>query len=293
MDTLLHLFCDVDDFCQCFLPAWKKGLLESGAGRRRRARSLCESEVMTILIAFHQSHYRNFKAFYQERVCRNWQREFPALVSYTRFVEFIPSVVVPLFAYLRHRCLGPCTGISFVDSTALAVCDNRRIRRHRVFAGSAQRGKTSMGWFYGFKLHFVVSDTGALLDIALTPGNVDDRKPVPQLAQRLFGKLFGDKGYLSAALQKLLRDTFGIELITKIKKGMKNLPMPLEDKLLLRKRAIVETIIDQIKNISQVEHTRHRSATGFLANLACALIAYSHQPKKPSLAIRTNALVIA
>lgn len=293
MDTLLHLFCDVDDFCQSFLPAWRASLLDSGLRHRQRQRRLSESEVMTILIAFHQSHYRNFKAFYQQHVCRHWRSEFPTPVSYSRFVEFIPSVVVPLFAYLRYRCLGCCTGVSFVDSTALAVCDNRRIHQHHVFCGSAKRGRNSMGWFYGFKLHFVVADTGELLDIALTCGNVDDRAPVPRLAKRLFGKLIGDKGYLSAALQKTLRDTLGIELITKIKKGMKSLPIALADKLLLRKRAIVETIIDQLKNISQIEHTRHRSANGFLVNLACALIAYCHQPKKPSLGLQRQALVIA
>ena len=185
-------------------------------------------------------------------------------------------------AYLRS-CLGACTGISFLDSTPLAVCNNHRIHHHKVFDGVARRGKSSTGWFFGFKLHLLFNDRGELLNLALTPGNVDDRKPVPRLVKRLFGKIFADKGYLSQPLFQQLLETFGLQLITKLKSNMKNRLLPVEDKLLLRKRAIVETIIDQLKNISQIEHTRHRSVTNFLVNLLCGLIAYCHQPKKPSL----------
>jgi hypothetical protein len=283
MDSLVELFCHVDDFCQAFTPVWEQHMLRSGVVQRRRDRRLSLSEIMTILIHFHQSHYRHFKAYYGEYVLPRLRWAFPGLVSYQRFVEFIPSTVVPLCVYLHRRCLGRCTGISFVDSTALRVCHNRRIAQHKVFAGLAERGKTSTGWFFGFKVHLVFSDRGDLLSMALTPGNVDDRQPLPRLVRRLFGKLFGDKGYISQPLFEQLLQTFGIQLITKLKKNMKNRLMPLADKLLLRKRAIAETIIDQLKNISQIEHSRHRSPMNFLANLLCGLIAYCHQPKKPSL----------
>jgi len=139
-----------------------------------------------------------------------------------------------------------------------------------------------MGWFYGFKLHLVVNDRGELLTFRLTPANVDDRQPLPRMARVLFGKLFGDKGYLSQALFTALFD-HGVELITHVRKNMKNRLMPLADKLLLRKRSIIETINDRLKNISQIEHTRHRSVPNFLVNLVAGLIAYCHQPKKPSL----------
>lgn len=282
MSSLLPLFCHVDDFCQQFLPTLQAHTIEPG--KRKRKRSLCQSEIMTILIAFHQSGYRNFKPFYTHQVCRYWQGEFPGLVSYQRFVEFMPSALVALFAYL-HCCLGRCNGVSFLDSTALKVCHNARIAQHKVFAGIAKRGKTSTGWFFGFKLHLVVSDTGALLNFTLTPANTDDRKPVPDLLGELFGKVFGDKGYLSKPLYDLLLEK-GVELITKVRKNMQPRPLPDADKILLRKRAIIETIIDQLKNISQVEHSRHRAPGGFLWNLAAGLIAYCHQPKKPSLHLR-------
>jgi len=294
MESLLELFIHVDDFCQAFLPNLQEHLLNNGTVKRRRARSLSVSEVMTILIHFHQSHYRNFKAYYNEHVLSHLRDEFPGLVSYTRFVDFMPSALVPLCAYFQHTCLGDCTGVSFIDSTSLDVCLNQRIAAHKVFAGLAGRGKTSTGWFFGFKLHLVINDRGELLNVLLTPGNVDDRKPVPRLVRKLFGKIFGDKGYISQPLYDLLNQTFGIQLITKLKSNTKNrLPMPLMDRILLRKRAIVESVIDQLKNISQIEHSRHRSVTSFLVNLLCGLIAYAHQPKKPSLGRDTLACLPA
>lgn len=283
MESLLELFCDVDDFCQIFVPVWQKQLLSAGSIQRQRERSLSISEIMTILIHFHQSHYRDFKAYYTDYVMERLAKEFPRLVSYTRFVEYIPSVLVPLCVYLRQACFGTCTGISFMDATSLAVCKNPRIHSHKVFAGLAARGKTSTGWFFGFKLHLIFNDRGELLNLILTPGNLDDRKPVPKLVRKLFGKLFADKGYISKKLCEELLRTFNIRLITGIRSNMKNVLMPLMDKLLLRKRAIVETIIDQLKNISQIEHSRHRSPINFLVNLLCGVIAYCQQPKKPSL----------
>jgi len=282
MDSLLELFVSVDDFCQVFLPFWEQQRLRDGSQKRRRAGQLSVSEMMTIIIYFHQSHYRNFKAYYVEHVCKHLRSEFPQLVSYERFVILMSSVLGPLSAYLKSL-YGGCHGISFLDSTALLVCDNHRIHNHKVFAGMAQRGKGSMGWFYGFKLHLVVNDSGELLACQITPGNVDDRQPVPALSRRLFGKLIADRGYVSQALFEQLLDTFGVQLITKLRKNMKNRLMPLMDKLLLRKRAIIESVVDQLKNISQIEHTRHRSPINCFVNIMAGLIAYCHQPKKPSL----------
>src|SRR4030065_2274144 len=177
MESLLELFVHVDDFCQSFLPIFEQHLLTSGITQRRRERSLSISEVMTILIHFHQSHYRNFKAYYCEHVQPHLRSEFPALVSYTRFVEFMPSALLPLCAYFQQTCLGDCTGVSFIDSTSLDVCLNQRIASHKVFAGLAQRGKTSTGWFFGFKLHLVFNDRGEILNLKLTPRNADYHKP--------------------------------------------------------------------------------------------------------------------
>ena len=288
--SLLELFCAVDDFMLGFAPHLKASQLATGK-QRERAGQLCPSEVMTILIHFHQSHYRTFKAYYTEHVQVHLSKEFPHLISYQRFIALIPSVLVALLAYLQS-CYGTCTGISFIDSTSLEVCDPKRISQHRVFATDARRGKSSMGWFYGFKLHLAVNDRGELLACCLTPGNVDDRVPVPQMVKHLRGKLIGDRGYISAPLTQLLFEQ-GLQLITRLRKNMKNQLMHLSDKLLLRKRAIIESIIDQLKNISQIEHTRHRSPVNFVVHLLAGLIAYSHQDKKPGLHLDTHPLLAA
>jgi hypothetical protein len=277
-----ELFCAVDDFCQFFQPLFEQRLLTSGARRRQRRPRLSLSEQMTIVIAFHASNYRDFKHYYL-MLLHLHRADFPGLVSYSRFVRLMPALAVPLCAYLR-TLYGENTGISFIDSTALAVCGNKRIARNRVFAGVARRGKTTMGWFFGFKLHLVINECGELLGVNLTPGNVDDRQPVPSLVRRLAGKLFGDKGYISAALFRELWE-HGLQLITSLRSNMKNALMPLMDKILLRKRSLIETVNDQLKNITQVEHTRHRSVLNFFVNLIAGLICYARQPKKPSLRI--------
>ncbi|MDG2991115.1 IS982 family transposase [Candidatus Synechococcus calcipolaris G9] len=292
MLSLEELFCYVDDFCQQFEPMWQQQLLGNGLAHRSRRRSLCLSEIMTILIGFHQSSYRNFKAYYTEKVHAHWCSAFPGLVSYGRFVEWIPSTLLPLCAYLRS-CFGHCTGISFLDATSLKVCHNRRIPQHKVFKNLAACGKTSVDWFFGFKLHLVINDKGELLNFTFTPGNTDDRTPVPQLLKHLFGKVFADKGYVSQKLAKQLMEATGIQLITKLRRNMKNRLLGLRDRLMLRKRAIIETVIDQLKNISQIEHSRHRSPINCLVNIVCGLIAYTHQPKKPSIAIDHHLLTVA
>lgn len=277
--SLLEIFCDVHDFMMVFDRWLKKHALTETPSPRGRKANLSMSEVMTILIYFHQSHYRDFKTFYLNYVCQHLRSEFPKLVSYSRFVDLIPGTLLPMCVYMSMRC-GQQTGIAFVDSTSISVCHNKRIRRHKTFAGLARRGKSTMGYF--FKLHLVVNDQGEILAFCLTPGHVDDRQPVPTLARELWGKLVGDKGYIS---QDLFEQLFaqGLHLITTARKNMKNRLMPVMDRVLARKRSLIETINDQLKNISQIAHTRHRSPCNFLVNFLAALIAYSWQPNKPSL----------
>lgn len=194
-----------------------------------------------------------------------------------------------LAIFLKTCCLGKCTGISYIDSTPLRSCHIKREKQHKVFKGIAQKGQCSLGWFYGFKLHIIINDRGEILDFIITPGNVDDRKPLNDmdLHKRIFGKLYGDKGYISKDLfERLFVD--GVHLITKIKKNMKNSLMLLQDKIALRKRALIETVNDELKNICQIEHTRHRSFENFTTNLLSGLIAYSFFDKKPSINLQED-----
>ena len=278
---LTALYVDVDDFWQGFRPDYQRQLLGSGRCRPNRQGRLSLSEIMTILVAFQASNYRTFKHFYLH-LLEHHRRDFPGLVSYGRFVRLMGRAALPLLAYLLDRCRGQVSGISFIDSTPLRVCGLKRKARHRVFAGLAALGKTSVGWFFGFKLHLVINDRGELLSFALTPGNADDRAPVDQLTRELGGKLFGDKGYVGRELFERLLGR-GLKLITPLRKNMQNKLMAWEEKVLLRKRSLIETVNDQLKNVEQVEHTRHRSPLHFVVHLMAGLIAYAKQPKKPAL----------
>jgi hypothetical protein len=277
---LTNLFCSIDDFWQTFIQEWNKHLLDSGRPKRGPDPELSTSEMMTIVILFHQSGYRTFKHFYQY-ITNHLKKEFPNLISYSRFVYLMKTIFVPLFAYLL-QLRGMVTGIAFIDSTSIAVCHNKRIQRNRVFRLLAKRGKTTSGWFYGFKLHLIINDKGEILAFQITSGNVSDVALTDVLSRGIFGKLFGDKGYISSEVGKTLLQR-GLELFTGIRANMKQKLISLSDKILLRRRSLIETVNDQLKNISQIEHTRHRSPANFLINLLGGIAAYCHQPKKPSL----------
>jgi hypothetical protein len=274
---LVSIFVSFDDFCKPF----EKEISDRQIGDKSDS-ALSISEIGTILIAFHLSDYRHFKHFYLEHVSKYLTNDFPFLVSYNRFVELIPSSLIYLICFLNRHCKGECTGISFIDSTSLKVCHNKRIPSNKVFQGLAARGKTSVDWFFGFKLHLIINDRGEILACQFTPGNVDDRVPVKNMAKQLTGYLFGDKGYIKQELFEELYEQ-GLKLITKIKKNMKNSLIPMVEKVMLRKRAIIESVNDFLKNICQIEHSRHRSPVNAFVNMISGLIAYSFLPKKPSL----------
>ena len=278
---IVALFCDLDDCYQAFAPIWQKHLLAAPGRPRRRPRRLSTSEILTRVIAFHHSDYRTFTHFYLKEVCRHRRAEFPNLVSYQRLIERLPAVPAPLTAYLRTR-LGRTRGIAFLDSLPWPVRHHRRIHNHQVLAGSAQRGKSSRGWFYGFKPHFVVDDEGAPPAVRFTPGHVDDRLPVPDLAEALWGKLFGDRGYLGQELFECLPPT-GLQLITKLKRNRKNKLPPLRDKLLLRKRALLESVGEPRKHVCRIAPARHRSVCHAFLHATAALAAYTGHEHKPSL----------
>lgn len=287
-DKIIEIFVTVDDFCLEINQQLIHLQLDSGRKKtRNRKACLCDSETITLLIAFHFGHFTNFKHFYLEYAKTQLADCFPHLPSYNRFIELQQRIAVPFMLFLRLKCMGKCSGISFIDSTHIKVCHNRRIHNHKVFKSVAERGQCSIGWFFGFKLHLIINDKGEILSFYLTKGNVDDRniKALTKMTEELFGKLFGDKGYISQTLADLLWGN-GIQMIAKPRKNMKNVNLAQEDKILLRKRAIIECVNDELKNICKLQHTRHRSVNNFLINTMGVIAAYSFFPKKPSLNIK-------
>ena len=278
---IITLFCELDDFFLAYDQYQAQHQLPEtlGTGNTRgRPRNLHPSEVMTILVHF---HHKNFKTYYQDYVCCELRWTFPNLVSYSRFVQLSQEVLVLLSIFLNTR-FGECSGISFIDSTPLVVCHNRRISTHRVFTGYAGRSKTSMGWCFGFKLHLVINDQGEPLAALVTAGNVDDRKPVPQFCQELYGKVYADKGYIKKDLWETLQED-GVTLIYKVRKNMKPEPLSDVDAALLKKRMLIESVYKELKSQTEIQHTRHRSCANFQVNTVAVLIAYTCLNKKPSL----------
>lgn len=224
------------------------------------------SEIITLLIYFHQIRYWHFKAFYTFYVQGCLSREFPNLPSYHRFIELVPRAIYPMMIFL-NQLLGKCQGVSIIDSTKLSICHNKRISQHKVFKHLAKRGKSSTGWFFGFKLHVVINQLGEITAFKLTTGDVHDTKVVTELlSNKHHGIVVGDKGYLSQKLNETLADK-GIKLITKVRKNMKQPNHSSYEKRLLKQRSLIETVFDQLKNLFQIEHSRHRSISGFLSNL--------------------------
>lgn len=285
-DKFIEIYCIADDFCKEFDQEIQKHQLPSTSEHRKRNRPsrLSDSEMITILIGFHFGTFRNFKHYYLFYVRSHLKADFPGLLSYNRFIELESRLFVPFALFLKLVCFGECTGITYVDSTKVSVCHNKRIKNNKVFKGLAEVGKSTMGWYFGFKLHLICNEKGELLNFCLTKANIDDRNQGvwESLSKDLFGKLYGDKGYISATLfESLFCD--GVHLVTGIRSNMKNKLMSFRDKVLLRKRSVIETINDELKNICHLEHSRHRGTANFLINILATLAAYSFFPKKPAI----------
>ncbi len=233
------------------------------------------SVMATIAIMYSLSPCKNFKFYYLTWVK---EEEFGKKISYQRFIALMPRTLL-ILTYLINSLFGEKTGKYFIDSTAIAVCHIRRNRSNKVFKGIAYLGKTTKGWFYGIKLHLIINNKGEIMNITLTKGNTSDLSVVKQLIKGLVGKLYGDKGYISS---KLFKECFskGMQIITGIKKNMKNKLMSPYDKLMLRKRALIETTFDYLKNKFNLEHIRHRSPLNFLVHIISTLISFILRPSK-------------
>ncbi len=284
--NIVEIYCIAHDFCKEFKKMMpERQLTEKELVKHRNKPSkLSDAEVITILTLFHLGGYRCLKHFYINYINVHMKTYFPSLVSYNRFVELQSKVILQMVAMLQLVRSGEVTGIAFIDSTPIQVCKSKRISNNKVFKGIAKVGKSTIGFFYGFKLHIIINDKGEIINFMLTAANVDDRQPLKNenFIKKIVGKLFADKGYISQALfETLFLD--GIQLITGLKNNMKNQLMSLSDKITLRKRSVIETVNDELKNMCQIEHSRHRSINNFISNLISGILAYSFFPKKPSI----------
>jgi hypothetical protein len=277
--NIIAIFFCIDEFCKTY-EEWEKHRLIDTGRKRYRSCEMSLSEMLTIMVIFHVSPCKVFKYFYAHYLSCAHKQDFPNLISYNRFVQLMPRLFVP-FCILLQSLFGEETGIYIADPTALPVCHNKRINRNRVFKGMAERGKTTMGWFYGLKLHMVLNHKGSIMAVKITPGNVDERTVLDEMTRHLKGNLFADKGFISRDLFKDLYQR-GLKLITGIRSNMKNYLMDLGEKILLRKRFLVETVFGILKVHMNLSHTRHRSPTNCCVNILSCLVAYQLKQDKPS-----------
>jgi hypothetical protein len=273
LDRIVEVFCEVDDFCQAFLPQWEASLLGPGGPAPRGPQpGLSTSEIITLLLTVQASS-----------ISRASITASPSRWLLSRHAV-LRALRRPAETCLRAAGVLPRQPPRDQDRALLhrfhRPCDNHRISRHKVFADLAQRGKTSMGWFFGFKLHLVFNNRNEIVALKLTPGNVHDTTPVPALTRDLIGKLFGDKGYIG---QKLAEDLLrrGLTLFTRVRKNMKALPLSLQDKALLKARNMAD--IGHIKEFSSLNLSRHRSAINAFVHIIAAITAYQINPFKPKL----------
>ena len=274
------LYCCLDDFCKVFAD-WEAHQLIPSPTKRQRSGKLSHSEMLFIMVLFHLSPYKNFKTFYLYGIGVQHRAGFRDLPHYDRFVSLMPRLFTPLMVLL-HSLSGEETGIYFGASSKLADCHNRRIDRHQVFDGLAARGKTSMGWFFGLKLHVVINHKGQIMALKITSGNTADSTVLDEITRHLKGKLYADKGYISHEVFHKLWQR-GLHLITGIRRNMRNHLMLLGDKILLRKRFVIETVFDILKCEMGLEHSRHRSVMNAMVHVLSCLVAYAFRPGKPSI----------
>ncbi len=283
-DKIIKIFCDVDDSCKEFvrMRVGRPQLAAPGTRRGSRTPSLSEREIITIALLFHFGTYRNFKEYYLNFIRGEKHGFFPAAVSYNRFLELLPRVLVPLARFLGTRGPGGVHG----HRLRRLHHDPRLPQRSALQQPGLRRGGHGRAGFDGVDARLqappALQRPGEIVRFALTGANARDLDPGvwALFARGLRGHVFADRGYIFAGLSQRLRAQ-GVRLVTGVCRNMKNRLLPLWEKEMLRKRAIIETINDLLKNTAQIAHTRHRSAGNFTINLLSALGAYCYFDNKP------------
>lgn len=288
---LIELFIHVDDLCldwQRYQQSRQLGKLQ----RSTRIPELSESEICTIIAAYHLSGYKCFEYYYRRLIKVDYASYFPKAPSYERFLTLISRCYRMMWLWSLHCCLqSKRTGFYIIDSKRLEVCHLKREHTHRVFAASARKGKTSTGWFYGFKMHLVINDQGEIINWTITPGNVADNNPalLQKLLTGLQGICLGDKGYYTTLFDWFYSQR--LQLLVKPKKNMKKDKLSLIDhQYYLRKRALIESVNDLLVTVCDLEHSRHRKPENAFAHMAGAIIAYQSFDQKPSIFIPNQQL---
>jgi hypothetical protein len=277
---LTIIFCQVDDFCKQYSELARQNFLpyeNIGCVREKTGRNMTTSEVVTVHIyyAMCSEEFKTFKAFYKHAYAQ-LKSDFRGLLSYGRLIELKQEIMAPMTLFLKSIFV-ECDKKSFVDSTRIEACKIKREYSHRVLKGVARKGKTTDGWFFGTKLHAIFNEFKEIVYCCFTSGNVADNNNdlMRKFSSKIKGKMFGDKGYIvnKPLWEKLYED--GLQIIHHLKSNMKNILMPLQDKIDLSKRAnICEGAFSKLKDRMSLQYTRVRSIYGYVINSLSMVIAY-------------------
>ncbi len=286
---LIELFIDIDDLLKGFT-AYQQSRQVGKSRQPTRTPALSESEVCTILAAYHLSGYKCFEYYYRQIIQERYLSYFPKAPSYERFLTLMSRCYKLMWLWSLHCCLkAKRTGLYIIDSKRLEVCHLKREHSHRVFANSARKGKTSTGWFYGYKLHLVINDRGEIINWTLTPGNVADNNTalLQKLLTGLSGICLGDKGYYTSLFEWFYQQK--LHLVVKPKRNMKkDVPCLIDHQHYLKKRALIESVNDLLISVCDLEHTRHRKLENAFAHIAATIVAYQFLEHKPAIFIPTT-----
>ncbi|MCB9227561.1 MAG: IS982 family transposase [Chitinophagales bacterium] len=288
---VIEIFCELDDWCQIYeryLSISNKLALTTKPPPI--ACGLSISEIMSILVYYQLSHSKTFKHFYMDIVLEDMKNYFPKAPSYCQFVKLIDRALIPLATFLLKQGAKHKKGFYYADSKQLKVCHILREYQHKVFKQHATKGKSSTGWFFGFKLHLVINLYGEIVKFCFTPAHVADNNfdLMTHFLKDLQGKIYADKGYLSSKAWHELRNN-GVQIITKLRKNMKNKLMDLQDKLFLLKRGLIESVFNVLTTVCDLEHSRHRNPINAFTHMVGSLVGYHFLDKKPKIRLHNKA----
>jgi hypothetical protein len=286
---LITLYCIIDDFINTLVKTDDgHKMLSEWKAKRGPQRRLSLSEVLTLNILRFSFHVNDLKAFV--RLSNSaYKSYFPQLTNYENFLKAtnrsFPFFVLLLKYLLELNRLVSKDGVYFFDSTALSVCYNWNIATHKVTKDFAARGKTSKGWFFGFKLHGACDSKGNLVSLRFSPGNEHDSRHAEYLTEGLGGLFVGDAGYLlkQEVFQRLFEKHKRI--LAASRKNMKRL-MTQEQGIMLSKRSAIETVWGVLQERYGLVYHLARNMTGLFRHYCCSLVSFLMQPFLSSYSIK-------
>jgi len=284
-ETLYHIFDRIDDLLKAMSISLRRKLLADLKPKGGRPSGLSLPAILTLGIFRFATGVKDVK-HYHRKLVSSYSQELGRIPNYGNFNALMNQAtpyVIFLLEWICYSNKSTSNGAYFLDATSLKVCENKRIFDHKVCEDIAQRGKSSMGWFFGFKLHVVCDSLGRLVSLLITPGNTDDRKFVLKLLKGLKGLCVADAGYVSKKLMHELYEQ-GLLLLTDVRNSMKRL-MSEAQHAVLKLRQRIEGIFSCLKHRLKAEASIARSPLGYVSRCLYACLTFALSKELETIAL--------